>query len=594
MKNENLKAALDYLLIHNTSVIPVGKNKRPLIAWKEFQTRLPTKEEVILWFSFYPDAQVGIVTGRLSNLTVVDIEKGGDPSFLPQNTPIIQTGSGGYHYYFLYEEGVNNYARIKPLIDIRSEGGYVIAPPSVSDKGKYTVLRRANYAPFPRELFGLEAKKGGALTVSAVTVDEYPGYGEGRRNDEMTRFIGSVLTRIHPTDWDALAWPIIQGANLKNNPPLPESELKASFKSIWSAEKRNNADRWNKKSNFVEVNISIPAWQSVTDDEVVLMSEAAAAQAKKFEEVIPLGYEIFDNATRGGTTAGDLIIVSAQTGHGKTSMCQSFTKNFLINNKKVLWFSYEVMIPFLWEKFVVMGIGEKDFCFVPFKHTTGDVGWIEKKIKEAKEKFNTKIVCIDHLGYLMPKLNPRDISKNYSAYITQIVRELKTLAIKEEIVIILPVHMRKTDDPDINDIRDSSGVAQEADLVFIMERQKNSGDDAELFFYSNYTKITLAKNRKTGKTVIGKFLMKNDYFEYDPVKSIERSLPKTKGNGKMYKKKGNYYEKDDFHDDPNDPIFGKDSGYGLDPVEKTPFDDDSQKEEKKEIEQRQINFNEKL
>jgi hypothetical protein len=171
---------------------------------------------------------------------------------------------------------------------------------------------------------------------------------------------------------------------------------------------------------------------------------------------------------------------------------------------------------YLWQKFEKMGIKPEEFVFAPFKNTTGNVGWIEKKVKEAKQKFGIKMVVIDHLGYLMPKMKQDGISGNYATFLTQIVREIKTLAIQEEIIICLPVHMRKTESPDINDIRDSAGIAQEADLVFVMERLKNTvgSEAAAMEYYSQYTKISLIKNRKTGKSVVGKFHTQSELFVY--------------------------------------------------------------------------------
>ena len=143
INNSLLLFALGAVKVDHISVIPVGKNKIPLILWKEFQTRFATEEEITDWFEKFDDPQIGFVTGKISNLTVVDIEKGGDPSFLPQDTTIISTGGGGFHYYYEYEEGINNKARIKELVDIRGEGGYVVSAFSVSEKD-HTVLFSQN------------------------------------------------------------------------------------------------------------------------------------------------------------------------------------------------------------------------------------------------------------------------------------------------------------------------------------------------------------------------------------------------------------------------------------------------------------------
>jgi len=100
--NESLLQSAFKLVDKKISVIPVGKNKIPLISWKEFQGRYATHEEIKKWFEKYPDAQLGIVTGAISNLLVVDLEFGADTSFLPQNTTIVKTGGLGFHY-ILYD-----------------------------------------------------------------------------------------------------------------------------------------------------------------------------------------------------------------------------------------------------------------------------------------------------------------------------------------------------------------------------------------------------------------------------------------------------------------------------------------------------------
>lgn len=57
------------------SVIPVGSNKQPLIkSWKPYQTKAATEDTIYYWWEKKPDANVGIVTGAISNLTVVDID----------------------------------------------------------------------------------------------------------------------------------------------------------------------------------------------------------------------------------------------------------------------------------------------------------------------------------------------------------------------------------------------------------------------------------------------------------------------------------------------------------------------------------------
>lgn len=534
MKNEMYELAKSYK-DRGWSVLPCGKNKIPLISWKEYQTRIADDSEIYEWFEQFPEAQVGIVTGSLSNLSVVDVEEGGDPSFLPQNTMIVGTGGNGYHYYFTFEEDITNKARVKELVDIRSEGGYVVAPGSVSDKGHYKLLWDAPLLSFPKELFPepvnifQSPESGGSNWSNGKEFKTYQGYGVGQRNDEMTKYIGYVLSKIHPLNWDTEAWDIIAKANQSNVPPLSDKELLTSFNSIKGIRVRDHslgrATGQDTPYNTLPQTLSgdLPTAKNTIDDEVRHISQVAEEQTLNQGEVYPLKMPCFDEAILGGVSVGDVVVIAGQTSQGKTTLAQDFTMAMVRGEKpaKALWFSYEVLVSHLWQKFQDMGMTKEDCAFIPAKHSTGNVAWIETKIKEGKEKFGIKSVFIDHLGFLLPKTNGilgMNLSSNMASFITQIMRDLKTIALQEEVIIFLPVHMKKIEHGrkqlDINDLKDSSGIGQEADIVFLIERERNR-DEAIKTYFTERTIITLAKNRKTGMTVVANFFMLDGRFEYD-------------------------------------------------------------------------------
>lgn len=95
------------------------------------------------WWSRWPSANVAVRTGSVSGIVVVDIDPdhGGETTLgclvrehgpLPEGRTV-RTGSGGRHLYFAHPGGVvRNDAgrRLGPGLDIRGDGGYVIAPPS--------------------------------------------------------------------------------------------------------------------------------------------------------------------------------------------------------------------------------------------------------------------------------------------------------------------------------------------------------------------------------------------------------------------------------------------------------------------------------
>lgn len=148
--------ALEYALSYvrrGWSVIPVGGDKRPRIrSWKPYQTRLPTEDEIQEWYRQWPDAGVAIVTGKVSGLVVLDVDprNGGDESLkqleaagkltLLASIVSVRTQSGGMHYYFEYPKGgvMKTRPGFLPGLDLKSDGGYVVAPPTVvpgTDRG---------------------------------------------------------------------------------------------------------------------------------------------------------------------------------------------------------------------------------------------------------------------------------------------------------------------------------------------------------------------------------------------------------------------------------------------------------------------------
>jgi hypothetical protein len=73
-------------------------SKRPLISkWGEYQNRRPTEEEVKKWFTDFPSANIGIVTGKVSNIVVFDFDSGGSLEYAKAHggfpdAPIVETG----------------------------------------------------------------------------------------------------------------------------------------------------------------------------------------------------------------------------------------------------------------------------------------------------------------------------------------------------------------------------------------------------------------------------------------------------------------------------------------------------------------------
>lgn len=526
-----IATALGYLA-KGWSVIPVGVDKRPLVSWKEYQTRLARTEEVLQWWDQYPEAQVGIVTGSISNLMVIDIEEGGDFSLVKDKTFTVKTGGGGIHYYFLNDPSFQNAVRIMPLMDIRAEGGYVVAAPSKTTKGDYVLVNSCDKIPsMSSETRGMlvAAKKptfqpsfSPSIDQSALELPEYPGYGPGQRNDQMAKHIGSILARTHPSEWETKGWTAAQLSNMKNTPPLPEYELRATWNSLKSREMSQNPLGRSRQQVAQQQAVwgptEAPAVTKETerDKKAIIMhaSEVAALQTIDTSHTYSTGMKPFDDALLGGFSVGDLISVAGKSGVGKTSLILDWSVTLASRQKDAeglptLWFSYEVLARPLWEKFEKVGASSSTPIYLPSYNESGNSEWVTEMILQGIKEKGIKVVAIDHLGFLRP---PKGNYANNADAITHTVRMLKHLAVDNGLIIMLPVHVRKTNkrEMDQDDVSDSKGIVNESDALFFIDRMKGNNGLA-----TEQAKVWLSKNRKSGVNTSGIFDYKFGRYFYN-------------------------------------------------------------------------------
>jgi len=136
-----LDAALEYEQ-KGMSVIPVRPDKKPFVPWQKYQNERATADQIKSWWEKWSGANVAVVTGGISGLDVIDIDspKGLDllNEFIPDGLtfPIARSPRGGWHHYHAHREGVGTKAGILENVDLRGDGGYIIAPPSLGENGR--------------------------------------------------------------------------------------------------------------------------------------------------------------------------------------------------------------------------------------------------------------------------------------------------------------------------------------------------------------------------------------------------------------------------------------------------------------------------
>jgi hypothetical protein len=207
-----------------------------------------------------PDAGVGIVTGAVSGLVVVDVDlrHGGDVSLeglerehgrIP-TTVECRTGGGGRHLYFTHPGGlIRNKVGLAPGVDLRGDGGYVVAPPSVHSSGvRYAWVEgrspgSTEMARLPDWVVRLGVdhplRRGHPVAYWRQLVAD--GVPEGERNNTIASLAGHLLR--HGVD-PAVAMELLLCWNrVRCHPPLPDDEVAAVVESITRIHERDAETR---------------------------------------------------------------------------------------------------------------------------------------------------------------------------------------------------------------------------------------------------------------------------------------------------------------------------------------------------------------
>lgn len=230
-KKSILQAALDYEK-RGFSVVPVGVDKKPLINWKEYQERRASPVEIEEWYKKYPAMNIAVITGKISGIVAVDIEKGGSSKGYPA-TVTAKSGGDGIHLIYKhpgYE--VPNGARIKELTDIRGDGGYLLVAPSVSDKGEYEWLVSPYDSDFSEWPTWITKKANFKEDKDKKWLNAKKGVSEGSRNDTATSMAGKIISSMDSELLEVIGWEQFEIWNTKNTPPLSEKELRSVWESI--------------------------------------------------------------------------------------------------------------------------------------------------------------------------------------------------------------------------------------------------------------------------------------------------------------------------------------------------------------------------
>lgn len=208
-------------------------------------------EQIKKWWPKDSDlpSNIGIVTGGESGLVVVDVD--GDEGFEAlgeervkdlqnESVPCVTTGRG-FHYYFKSKTPIKTKPGFANKVDIKADGGYVVAPPSLHSSGKrYEWLTEPDgeLPDVPSWVFeDRQSEKKPAVKTASNTIPE------GHRNDALFRLACSLRAKDVSYDTASIA---LKVENQKRcEPPLPDGEVGSLLDSAYRYEPASAEDSFN-------------------------------------------------------------------------------------------------------------------------------------------------------------------------------------------------------------------------------------------------------------------------------------------------------------------------------------------------------------
>jgi replicative DNA helicase len=231
-------------------------------------------------------------------------------------------------------------------------------------------------------------------------------------------------------------------------------------------------------------------YRLVSSDEI--RKEMATRPVKKMHMT---GFHVIDDLL-GGLREQMVVSLAAHSGHGKTAMGLFITDKY--KNLNPVFIALEQSAEELIEQ------REANGQFIPHFYTNKAYAsrvrpdWIERRVIEGIAKFNSRLIVIDHLGYVdADAKHDRDPDH---LRIERKMQSIKNIAKRWNVIIIVLVHITQLDEgtpPSLLNLKGSSAIKQESDKVILMWRKNRMYKKIRI--YDNETLFSLQKNRWSGK-----------------------------------------------------------------------------------------------
>jgi len=300
------------------------RSKDPIVKWGVYQDRLPTPEEAAGW----KNCNIAIVTGPISNLAVIEAD---GPEGLVNlkrlgvYSPVQAKSRNGVHMYFKYpRSGVkNSQSKIAPNVDVRGNGGYIMAAPSIHPTGVPYMWSCPNLSAelpeFPEACLVSDLPAAvKPLNQAGWITSALDGLAEGR-TPRLAKVIGKMINdKWTPNDAFTVLKPHAEAVNYDLN------KLTAMIADMWGRyekpeSKTSGEEGFDFTGYFEELSHRLHAGEL-----------GLCTGFKPLDDVI------------GEFQKGELATFAARTGFGKTTFALTVSEYLRARGFRVVYFSTEL------------------------------------------------------------------------------------------------------------------------------------------------------------------------------------------------------------------------------------------------------------
>lgn len=470
-------------VIRGWSVIPVPVGtKRPIIKWTEYQERIAEVDELKEWFGgkTQDDISIGVVTGAISNLVVVDDDKGSDSPLGYKSDFMVKTGRG-YHAYWQYEDGMRNIQDDGKFGgDVRAEGGFVIIPPSKHSSGASYKFLNAK-AEIPKMPAKLREKIFSQYHKPVETKEKF-NVSEGSRDNIIYQ---SALDFLKKGFDDKTTLEYLKAQNSTFKPPMPDHIIGVKLESAKKYIKTNGKD----------------APQPATPKTVSELTQDWLAMRNDEKNPTSTGFPTLDKIIL-GFIPRHLYVLTAPTNAGKSQLATNFAVNVASQNKKVAFIALEPDISIITALKACKANSSYSDAPIDLDLKNVDI-YLQEQIPDLatlKATLNTHaskyaLVIVDHIGYFIKSENTNQEQQNT-------LHELATLTKTANTSIMVIAHPRKTrgEHLDMKDIAGSMAFSQDATEVLVLNRDLKNPEDPHDKTYREDAYLSVQKKKVTTST----------------------------------------------------------------------------------------------